>query len=161
MRNINSRNKIIERNRIFFSKYLNMTENEFFNRLSLAGPPKGFATKVWSTKNPTAGRCGSVINALRLSSKLPIGFIACGQNEKSGGSHYYLINPITNEVIDPTVYQMDKPYTYEKFHTKFLPQLSENVKKTLKALDLEIDKSKFTVTKSKSGTDIIRRVKGK
>jgi len=65
----------------------------------------------------------------------------------------------TMEVIDPTVYQMDKEYNYKDYHTRFLPQLSKNVKDTLAALELNIDKNKFKIKKSKNGTELITKSK--
>jgi len=159
MNSINSRENIEVRNEKYFKEYLNLSKKEFFNKLAKAGKPKGFGDGKWSTSNPTAGRCGSVINALRLANKIPINYIPCGQNEKTGGSHFYMINPSTMEVIDPTVYQMDKEYNYKDYHTRFLPQLSKNVKDTLAALELNIDKNKFKIKKSKNGTELITKSK--
>ena len=161
MSEINSRNKIEKRNEKYFKEYLNLTKDEFFEKLIKAGKPKGYGDGKWSESNPTAGRCGSVINALRLSNKVPPNYIPCGQNERSGGSHFYFVNPLTREVIDPTVYQMDKEYIYEDWHTRFLPQLSKNVKDTLVALELSIDENKFKIKKSKNGIEIITKTNKK
>jgi hypothetical protein len=159
MKNINSRMEIEKRNEIFIRDFLNLSLDEYFKKLASAGKPKGYADNIWSEENPTAGRCGSVIGALRLSNKIPKDYIACGQNELNGGSHFYLINTTTNEVIDPTSYQMNKEYNYENYHTKFLPQISKNVADTLNALDLKIDETKFKVVKDKRGVKLAIKIK--
>jgi len=153
----NDRKAIEKRNVWLFKDYLGLTTNEFFQRMASIGKPKGFGDGKWSISNPTAGRCGSVVNALRISGKIPDGYIACGQKEKSGGSHFYLINPTTKEIIDPTIYQMDEDYSYENHHTKFLPQLSKNVKDTMRILGLEIDKDKFIMSVTSKGVTIIKK----
>ena len=63
------------------------------------------------------------------------------------------------EVIDPTVYQMEDDYCYENYHTKFLPQLSKNVKDTMEVLGLDIDKNKFIKTTTSKGVTIIKKRK--
>ena len=148
--NSNSRIDIDLRNEIFF-KYLGISKNDFFNRLIKIGKPLKFGDGKWSESNPTAGRCGSVVNAIRLANKIPQGYIACGQSEIGGGSHYYFVNPDTKEVIDPTCYQMEDEYNYDIYHKSFFPQVSKNVQDTMKALDLEIDETIFNIKKSTSG----------
>lgn len=159
MKNINSKIEIEKRNEIFLRDILNLSLEEYFKKLASAGKPKGYAENIWNEKNPTAGRCGSVIGALRLSNKIPENYIPCGQNEPNGGSHFYLINKLTNEVIDPTSYQMSQEYKYENYHTKFLPQISKNVEDTLNALELNIDETKFNVTKDKRGVKLAVKIK--
>jgi hypothetical protein len=78
-------------------------------------------------------------------------YIPCGQNEPNEGSHFCLINKLTNEIIDPTTYQMNKECNYENYHTKFLPHISKNVTDTLNALELKIDENIFNVTKDERG----------
>jgi hypothetical protein len=102
MKKINSKKEVEKRNEKFLKEFLDLTLEEYFAKMRLAGKPKKFANGIWSDLNPTAGRCGSVIGALRISNKIPKGYIPCGQKEAEGGSHFYMINPITNEVIDPT-----------------------------------------------------------
>jgi hypothetical protein len=155
----NDRKTLEKRNNQYFNDYLGMNLSDYFNKMASIGKPKGFGDGKWSVSNPTAGRCGSVVNSLRISGKIPDGFIACGQKEKSGGSHFYLINPDSNEVIDPTVYQMEDDYCYENYHTKFLPQLSKNVKDTMEVLGLVIDKNKFIKTTTSKGVTIIKKRK--
>lgn len=154
---MNSFKEIDKRNNKFFKEYLKMTKEEFFEKMKQAGKPKGYGEDTWSNDNPTAGRCGSVVNALRLSGKIPDGYFACGQNDE-GGSHYYLINPNTGVVIDPTCYQMEDDYEYGKYHKNFFPQVSKNVLDTMKVLGLEIDKTKFRTKKSRN-TLIVSKIK--
>ena len=142
---MNSFKEIDRRNIKFLKEYLEMTKVEFFDKMRKAGKPKRFG-EGWNDDNPTKGRCGSVVNALRLSGKIPNGYFACGQNDKDG-SHYYLINPKTGEVIDPTCYQMEDDYEYGKYHKNFFPQVSNNVLDIMKVLGLEIDKTKFKIKK--------------
>jgi len=157
MININSRKNIEKRNEVFFKEHLGISKEEFFKKLGSIGKPKGFGYGKWSVDNPTAGRCGSVVNSLRLSNTIPRGYIACGQNEPTGGSHYYLINPVSQEVIDPTCYQMDEDYNYGNYHTKFLPQISKNVSDTMKVLGLKIDKTTFTVKTDSRGVQTVSK----
>lgn len=157
MKTLNNRKEIEKRNEFLFKEILKMTKSDYFNKLASIGKPKGFGEGKWSLKNPTAGRCGSVINALRLSNRIPKGYIACGQNQSGGGSHYYLVNPATSEVIDPTCYQMDEDFIYENYHTKFLPQLSKNVMETLKALELVVDKNIFQIKTDSRGVQTISK----
>lgn len=155
MSNINSREEIERRNLIFFKEVLNISLEEYFEKMISAGKPKKYANGKWNKENPTAGRCGSVIGALRVSNKIPKGFIACGQKEASGGSHFYLINPISKAVIDPTVYQMTGEYQYENYHTRFLPQLSSNVSDILNVFNLSIDNEIFEVKKDGRGVTLV------
>jgi hypothetical protein len=155
MKKINSKKEVEKRNEKFLKEFLDLTLEEYFAKMRLAGKPKKFANGIWSDLNPTAGRCGSVIGALRISNKIPKGYIPCGQKEAEGGSHFYMINPITNEVIDPTNYQMKKEYNYENYHTRFLPQLSKNVSDILTALELKIDQEKYQIKLDKRGVTLI------
>ena len=155
MSNINSRIEIEKRNEIFFKETLNLSLEDYLKKMIRAGKPEKFAHDRWSEQNPTAGRCGSVIGALRISNRIPAGYIPCGQKEVDGGSHFYMINPKTKEVIDPTVYQMTKEYDYENYHTRFLPQLSANVSDILKEFDLSIDNLIFEKKTDKRGVTLI------
>jgi len=157
MKATNNRNNIEKRNEIFFKEYLGITKEDFFKRLVSIGKPKGFGDGKWSLDNPTAGRCGSVINSLRLANIIPEGYIACGQNESTGGSHYYLINPDSGEVIDPTCYQMNADYNYGDYHTKFLPQISKNVKETMKILGIDVDSNIFQVKTDSRGIQTVSK----
>ena len=152
---MNSRKEIIIRNRKYLDEYLNMTENEWFNLLRDIGKPDNHG-QDWSYDNPTCGWCGGVTNALRLSGRVPDGFIAC--RHKFDG-HFYMINPTTKEVIDLTIYQNKGEYKhdYSLYIQKFMNVLSKNVKKILQALDLKIDKTKFTLYR-KPNYDYIRKV---
>ena len=152
---INSRIEIEKRNEIFFKETLNLSLEDYLKKMIRAGKPKKYAHDHWSEQNPTAGRCGSVIGALRISNKIPAGYIPCGQKEADGGSHFYMINPKTKEVIDPTVYQMTKEYDYENYHTRFLPQLSANVSDILNEFDLSIDNLIFEKKTDKRGVTLI------
>ena len=62
---MNNRKEIDERNKVFFKDYLKMSKEEFFDKMRQAGKPKNFGEGKWSNENPTAGRCGSVVGALR------------------------------------------------------------------------------------------------
>ena len=155
MSNINSRKEIERRNLYFFKEVLNISIEEYFEKMIRAGKPKKYANGKWSKQNPTAGRCGSVIGALRISNKIPEGYIACGQKETGGGSHFYMINPISKEVIDPTVYQMTEEYNYENYHTRFLPQLSGNVSDILNVFNLSIDTEIFETKKDSRGVTLV------
>jgi hypothetical protein len=155
MSNINSRKEIEKRNEIFFKEILNLSLEEYLEKMIRAGKPKKYAHDHWSKQNPTAGRCGSVIGALRISNKIPPGYIPCGQKEAGGGSHFYMINPKTKEVIDPTVYQMNKEYDYDNYHTRFLPQLSSNVSDILSEFNLSIDNLIFEKRTDKRGVTLI------
>ncbi len=155
MKNINSRKEIEKRNLTFFKEILNMNLDEYFEKMKSAGKPKKYAHGKWSEQNPTAGRCGSIIGALRISNKIPEGYIPCGQKEAGGGSHFYMINPISKEVIDPTVYQMIEEYNYENYHTRFLPQLSSNVSDILDVFNLSIDTEIYETKKDSRGVTLI------
>ena len=156
---MNSRKEIEAKNEVLFKEYLKMNKEEYFNKLRQIGKPKGgFGGDKWSDENPTAGRCGSVVNALRLSGKVPDGYVACGQNDKDG-SHFYFINPNTGKIIDPTCYQMNDEYEYGKYHKKFYPQVGKNVLDTMNILGLEIDETKFKTKKDSRGTLIVSKMK--
>jgi hypothetical protein len=155
MSNINSRKEIEKRNETFFKETLNLSLEEFLKKMIRAGKPKKYAHGKWSEQNPTAGRCGSVIGALRISNNIPEGYIPCGQKEANGGSHFYLINSKTKEVIDPTVYQMCEEYNYDNYHTRFLPQLSSNVSDILIEFNLSLDTNKFETKKDKRGVTLV------
>lgn len=156
---MNSRKEIEAKNEVLFKEYLKMNKKEYFNKLKQIGEPKGgFGGDKWSDENPTAGRCASVVGALRLSGKIPKDYVACGQNDQYG-SHYYLVNPDTLEVIDPTCYQMKNEYDYDKYHQQFFPQVSKNVLDTMNILGLEIDETKFKTKKDSRGTLIVSKMK--
>jgi len=156
---MNNRKEIDERNKVFFIDHLKISKEEFLDKMRQAGKPKnGFGEGRWSNENPTAGRCGSVVNALRLSGKVPDGYVACGQNDKDG-SHFYFINPNTGEVIDPTCYQMNDEYEYGKYHKKFYPQVGKNVLDIMEVLNLKIDETKFIKKKDSRGTLIVSKMK--
>ena len=125
---MNNFKEIDKRNIKYFKEYLNISKEEFFDKMKQAGKPKRFG-EGWSEDNPTAGRCGSVVNAIRLSGKIPEGYIACGQND-NGGSDYYLINPNTGKVIDPTCYQMEGDYEYGMSFVYYLNGLYEEQPET-------------------------------
>jgi len=154
---MNSRKEIEAKNEVLFKEYLKMNKEEYFNKLRQIGKPKRFG-EGWNDDNPTKGRCGSVVNALRLSGKVPDGYVACGQNDKDG-SHFYFINPNTGKIIDPTCYQMNDEYEYGKYHKKFYPQVGKNVLDTMNILGLEIDETKFKTKKDSRGTLIVSKMK--
>jgi len=156
---MNSKTKINQRNIKFFKEYLEMSKDEFFDKMRQAGKPKkGFGEGRWNNENPTAGRCGSVVGALRLSGRIPDEYIACWQRDNDG-THYYLINPNTGKVIDPTCYQMKNEYDYDKYHQQFYPQVSKNVLDIMNILGLEIDETKFKTNKDSSGRLIVSKIK--
>jgi len=138
---MNKKSDIHNRNVKFLKKNLGISFDAYLQLMTKAGRPIKFGDK-WSAENPTAGRCGSVVNALRLSGKVPNGYTPCWQKSDDGGTHYYFINKDTNEVIDPTCYQMDY-YIYKDSKTSFLPQVGNNVKQIMKIFNLKIDNNIF------------------
>jgi len=145
---MNSRNEIEKRNEKYFEEYLNITKEEYFDLMRKAGKPREFGDN-WSSDNPTAGRCGSVINAFRLSGKVPEGYIPCWQKDNVR-THYYFINQETNEVIDPTYYQMNNEYDYRGYKKSFLPQVGKNVVDIMEVFNLKIDQTKFAKKMSRN-----------
>ena len=78
---MNTKSEINQRNIKFFKKFFGITKDEFFDKMRKAGKPKGFGEDKWSDENPTAGRCGSVVGAIRLSGKIPENYTACWQRD--------------------------------------------------------------------------------
>ena len=156
---MNSRKEIISRNRKYLEGQLNMTENEWLEFLKNVGKPLNGFGNDWTPENPSCAWCAGVTSALRLSGKIPDGYVPCRNKEKDG-RHYYMINPNTNEVIDLTIYQIDGEYEYDYsiYSRQFGNVLSKNTKKMLDALRFEIDTTKFTIYR-KNNYDYIRRAK--
>jgi hypothetical protein len=154
---MNSRKNIIKRNRDYLSNYFSMSENQWLEFMKLVGKPDNKFGASWSPENPTSGWCGGVTMALRISGKIPEGYIACRQKDDA---HYYIVNPSTEEVIDLTIYQMSGEYEHDylEYNIRFMNVLSKNVKKLLKALDLKIDESKFILNR-KNNHDYICKMK--
>jgi hypothetical protein len=153
---MNYRKDIINRNREYLKKYFDLTEEQWLALMRNVGKPENYG-EDWSINNPTRGWCGGVNSALRLSGKIPEGFVAC---RNKIDSHFYMVNPKTNEVIDLTIYQINGEYGYDYFnyHQKFMNVLSKNVSRILNALDLKIDKSKYTLFE-KNKKNFIKKVK--
>ena len=106
---MNSRKEIISRNRKYLEGQLNMTENEWLEFLKNVGKPLNGFGNNWTPENPSWGWCGGVTKSLRWGGKVADGYIPCKNNQDTDG-HFYMINPITNEVIDLTIYQFDGEY---------------------------------------------------
>ena len=145
---MNSRAKVIERNKKFLKECFGWTEENWLNFMHEVGPPLNKYGINPDPANPTKGWCGGVTRALRLSGKVPEGYISCRQKNDP---HYYLINPISQEVIDLTIYQMKEDYEhdYTDYKRTFMNVLSNSVSMLMKRLDLKIDTSKFCIVKKK------------
>lgn len=87
---INSRKEIIQRNRKYLMDNFKMEEKDWLNFLRTVGPPLNKYGRNWNQNNPTQGWCGGVTMALRLSGKVPEGFIPC---RHKSDAHFYMINP--------------------------------------------------------------------
>lgn len=154
---MNLRDDINQRNIKFFKEFLGLSKNDFFDKMRKIGRPKGFGKYKWSNENPTAGRCGSVVNAIRLSGKIPKDYQACWQKDNEG-THYYMINEENGKVIDPTCYQMVEDYNYENHKKSFLPQIGKNVIDVMHILELKIDENKFLVRKDSRGVKLVSEI---
>ena len=153
---MNTKSEINQRNIKFFRKFFGITKDEFFDKMRKAGKPKDFGKDKWSDENPTAGRCGSVVGAIRLSGKIPENYTACWQRD-SEGTHFYLINEETGEVIDPTCYQMTDDYKYENHKKSFLPQIGKNVLDTMNVLGLKLNENKFSIKQDSRGVMLVSK----
>ena len=157
---MNSRKEIISRNRKYLEEYLHMTENEWLEFLKNVGKPLNNFGKEWTPENPSRGWCAGVTKSLRWSGKIADGYIPC-KNKQDTDGHFYMINPITNEVIDLTIYQLPGEYPYDySDYSKSLGRtiFSKNIKKMFNALDLKLDKTKFILNR-KNNLEFICSVK--
>lgn len=154
MTKINKRKEVVRRNKEYLKKHFKMSEREWFDFMKNYGPPRKEFSTNWNDKNPTSGWCGGVTNSLRLSGKVPDGYIACRQKKDR---HYYMINPGTGRAIDLTIYQFNNEYSfdYRDYTKSFMNVLSHDVKYLMKALGLKIDRTKFKTKKGKNGLTFI------
>jgi len=145
---MNSRAKVTERNKKFLKECFGWTEENWLDFMREVGPPLNKYGANPDPTNPTKGWCGGVTMALRLSGKVPEGYIACRQKIDP---HYYMINPITKEVIDLTIYQMKEEYEhdYTDYSRRFMNVLSLSVSMLMQKLNLEIDPNKFYIIKKR------------
>lgn len=145
---MNSRKKIIERNREYLKNTFNWEENQWFEFLREVGPPLNEFGNNPDQNNPTKGWCGGVTMALRLSGKVPKGYLAC---RNKNDPHFYMINQASNEVIDLTIYQFDGEYQhdYTEYNQRFMNVLSNSVALLMDRWNLDIDPTKFYTVKKR------------
>lgn len=145
---MNNRKEITERNRIYLKDYFKMEENDWLDFLRNVGPPLNVYGLNWSPNNPAQGWCGGVTMALRLSGKVPDGYIPCRHKSEA---HFYMINPNSKKVIDLTIYQFEGEYKfdYTDYQERFMNVLSNSVSMLMDKLGLKIDSNKFYTVKKK------------
>lgn len=153
---LNHRSNIEKRNEIFLKEEFNLSLEQWFEKFRELGPPSNKFKDQWSLQNPTRSWCGGVTSGLRLSGRIPKGYIPC---RNKVDPHYYFINPKTNEIIDLTVYQMDGEYGYDylNYSQQFMNVLSKTIKLFLGKFNLDIDKNQFAINTVKK-VDYIKSV---
>ena len=155
---INTPQKIKVRNETFIKDEFGLTLNQWLEIFKELGPPSNKFKSSWNIDNPTCSWCGGVTSSLRLSGKVPSGYIPC-RNTKDIGGHYYFVNPNSKEVIDLTIYQMGEEYKYDylEFDQVFMNVYSKTIKLFMQKMNMKVDSKYFRIIKSKNGVEYISK----
>ncbi len=158
MKNLNSRREIEKRNEQFLKCEFGLTKQEWIEIFKELGPPSNKFKNNWNLNNPTSSWCGGVTSSLRLSGRIPKGYIPCRNSEDKGG-HYYFVNISTNEIIDLTIYQMEGEYNYNylSFDQIFMNVYSKTIKTFMNKMNLKVNPKIFKITKKSNGVEYISK----
>ena len=141
---MNSRKSIEKRNEEFLKSKFGLSVKAWFKLMKSAGYPPPKYSGGWAENNPTWGWCGSVTNALYFSSNLPDGYIKC---KNIDCQHFYFINPVTNEVIDLTIYQFEGEFEFDcTYYTRkagMRNRSSKYAKIIMSKLGVKLDSNKY------------------
>ena len=158
MKNVNSRKKIENRNEQFLKEEFSLSIEEWFEIFKELGPPNNKFKSNWNFNNPTSSWCGGVTSSLRLSGKIPKGYIPC-RNTNDKGGHYYFVNQTTKEIIDLTIYQMKGEYQYDylAYDQIFMNVYSKTMKTFMNKMNLKVNPKLFKINKSSNGVEYISK----
>ena len=158
MKNINTKKQIELRNEQFLKDTFGLSVNEWIEVFKELGPPINKFKSNWNLSNPTSAWCGGVTSSLRLSGRIPKGYIPC-RNTKDKGGHYYFVNPSTKEIIDLTIYQMKGEYQYDylAFDQIFMNVYSKSMKAFMNKMNLKVNPGIFKISKSSNGVEYISK----
>ena len=158
MKNINSKKEIEKRNEYFLKDVFGLSVNEWIEIFRNLGPPNNKFKSNWNLNNPTSSWCGGVTSSLRLSGKIPKGYIPC-RNTNDKGGHYYFVNQTTKEIIDLTIYQMKEEYQFDylAYNQIFMNVYSKTIKAFMNKMNLKVNPKLFKITKSSNGVEYISK----